>query len=96
MKEGIYIKKTQLNINPYTFTGSAVAIGLVLANELNALEQSSVGNWLQLMGLTIQTYSSQQAVINDNNNNSNDETDIETIKKAINKLKEELEKLQEE
>lgn len=90
------MNKAILNINPYTFTGSAVVIGLILANELTALEQSSIGNWLQLMGLTIQTYSSQQAVIasnNDNNNQNNQSSDLDTIKKAIERIEEELNKL---
>lgn len=39
------------DINPYTFTGSAILIGFLLVNELPASEQSSVGNWLQLVGL---------------------------------------------
>ena len=55
-------------IDPCTFTGSAVLIGLILAKELNDLEQDSVGNWLQLIGLTIQTYQSQQAVVDQKNN----------------------------
>lgn len=96
LKIGDKVEKNILNINPYTFTGSAVVIGLILANELTSLEQSSIGNWLQLMGLTIQTYSSQQAVVSSstNTNNQNDDSaDLETIKKTIERIEEELDKL---
>ncbi len=86
-----------LNINPYTFTGSAFFIGLILANELDPLEQATIGNWLQLAGMTIQTYASQVALV-ESNNNSNSSTntqtdDLDTIKKAIAKINEELDKL---
>lgn len=86
-----------LNINPYTFTGSAFFIGLILANELNPLEQATIGNWLQLAGMTIQTYASQVALV-ESNNSSNSSTntqtdDLDTIKKAIAKINEELDKL---
>lgn len=84
-----------LNINPYTFTGSAFFIGLILANELDPLEQATIGNWLQLAGMTIQTYASQVALVESNNNSStNTQTDdLDTIKKAITKINEELDKL---
>ena len=86
-----------LNINPYTFTGSAFFIGLILANELDPLEQATIGNWLQLAGMTIQTYASQVALV-ESSNNSNSSTntqtdDLDTIKKAITKINEELDKL---
>ena len=78
------------SIDPYTFTGSAFVIGLVLANKLSANEQASVGNWLQLVGLTIQTYSSQQTIVEE-------KTDpITTIQDSIEEIKKELEKLQKE
>ena len=78
-------------IDPCTFTGSAVLIGLILAKELNYLEQDSVGNWLQLIGLTIQTYQSQQAVVDQKNNT--DQKDLDAVKRAIEKINEELKKI---
>ena len=78
-------------IDPCTFTGSAVLIGLILAEELNDLEQDSVGNWLQLIGLTIQTYQSQQAVVDQKNNT--DQKDLDAVKRAIEKIYEELKKI---
>ena len=44
---------------PYSFTISAVIIGLLLTSELSSEEQDSFGNWLQLVGLVLQTYGSQ-------------------------------------
>lgn len=85
------MEKRTFNIDPYTFTGSAVVIGLVSASELSELEQDSIGNWLQLVGLTIQTYGSQKAVVNENNGNNKD--DFETLKKAIERIEKELENL---
>ena len=88
------MSKINLDINPYTFTGSAFVIGIILANELNALEQATIGNWLQLLGMTILTYSSQVALVEANNNQeqSNDD-DLDKIKKAISKINDELNKL---
>lgn len=86
-----------LNFNPYTFTGSAFFIGLILANELNALEQATIGNWLQLAGMTIQTYASQVALVESSSNtqqSSQSNDDLEEIKKAISKINDELTKLQ--
>ena len=87
------MSKINLDINPYTFTGSAFVIGIILANELNALEQATIGNWLQLLGMTILTYSSQVALVEANNDQeqSNDD-DLDKIKKAISKINDELDK----
>lgn len=82
------MEKINFNIDPYTYTGSAFLIGLVLANKLSSLEQVSVGNWLQLVGLTIQTYSSQNDLLNQKQDN-----DLEKIKKAISTIEEELNKI---
>ena len=46
------MEKINFNIDHYTYIGSVFLIGLVLANELSSLEQISVGNWLQQVGLT--------------------------------------------
>lgn len=86
------MKKIYVNLNPYTFTGSAFLVGLALTNELSSLEQVSVGNWLQLVGLTMQTYSSQNDVLNPNEDD-NPSDDLDKIKKAIAKIEEELNKL---
>lgn len=78
--------KIILDIEPYSFTLSAVIIGILLTNELSLEEMSSFGNWLQLTGLVVQTYASQVATINSNNT-----SDIDVVKESIEKLKREIE-----
>ena len=91
------MKKLLFDIDPYSFTGIAYLIGIILANQLNSEEQNSIANWLQLVGLTIQTYSSQVVVVSTNksigssNNNVNDNTEF--LLKIINTMKEEIEKI---
>ncbi len=85
------------NVGPYSFTTSAFLIGLLLVQELSIEEQDSIGNWLQLVGLTMQTYASQQITIDaskiDNKDKSNDGSDIEKLKKTIKDIEEELDKI---
>ena len=49
------MEKIVFNVGPYSFTTSAFLIGLLLVQELSIEEQDSIGNWLQLVGLTMQT-----------------------------------------
>lgn len=88
------MEKINLNIEPYTFTTSAFLVGLALTNELSEIEQISVGNWLQFVGLTIQTYSEQKVFVDELNKNIK-ENEIEIIKKAIYKMQDELNKYKE-
>ena len=81
-------------IEPYGFTTSAFLIGLILVQRLSIEEQDSIGNWLQLVGLTMQTYASQKATLDANNSPQQDNSsDIENLKKAIKDIEEELDKL---
>lgn len=81
-------------IEPYGFTTSAFLIGLILVQRLSIEEQDSIGNWLQLVGLTMQTYASQKATLDANNSPQQDNSsDIETLKKVIKGIEEELDKL---
>lgn len=84
--------KLNLNIEPYSFTTSAFLIGLVLTTELSELELVSVGNWLQLIGLTMQTYAEQKGLIEEAKKSS-ENNDLDTIKKAISKIQDELNKI---
>lgn len=84
------MNKITIELDPYTFTGSALVIGLILVNELSPNEQDSVGNWLQLVGLVMQTYASQVTTLETNTSN---EVDIENLKSSIDKISEELEKI---
>lgn len=89
------MEKIISDIDPYTFTGSAMIIGLFLTNELTLEEQDSIGNWLQLVGLIIQTYSSQVDLVNSSQETNEDTTtsDIETLKRAIQKIQDKLDHL---
>ena len=95
------MKNLFLSMNPYTFTGSAVIIGLYLNNELTPEEQNSIGNWLQLIGLTVQTYASQVANLQvesenaNNHSNCSNKTDLDTLSEVIDKIQEELNRLKE-
>ena len=91
------MEKIVFNVGPYSFTTFAFLIGLLLVQELSIEEQDSIGNWLQLVGLTMQTYASQQITIDaskiDNKDKSNDGSDIEKLKKTIKDIEEELDKI---
>ena len=91
------MERILFNVGPYSFTTSAFLIGLLLVQELSIEEQDSIGNWLQLVGLTMQTYASQQITIDaskiDNKDKSNDSSDIEKLKKTIKDIEEELDKI---
>lgn len=92
-----YMNKLISDINPYTFTGSAIIIGLLLVGEIPISEQPSIGNWLQLVGLVMQTYSSQVAIYqsgsDDNKSTDNQPSDLESLKKTIDIIKEKLDDL---
>lgn len=92
------MKNMIANINPATFTGSAIIIGFLLIDDLSVEEQSSIGNWLELVGMVLITYSSQittnQSVQkNDTDNNSDSNYNIDTLKKTVDKIKECLDKM---
>ena len=91
------MEKIVFNIEPNSFATSAFLIGLMLSQKLSLEEQDSIGNWLQLVGLTMQTYASQQITIDaskiDNKDKSNDSSDIEKLKKTIKDIEEELDKI---
>lgn len=84
------MSKITIDLDPYTFTGSALVIGLILVNQLTPNEQDSIGNWLQLVGLVMQTYASQTTTLETKTSN---EVDIENLKSSIDKISEELEKI---
>ena len=91
------MEKIVFNIEPNSFATSAFLIGLILSQKLSLEEQDSIGNWLQLVGLTMQTYASQQITIDaskiDNKDISNDSSDIEKLKQTIKDIEEELDKI---
>lgn len=51
------------NLNPKYSTSISFILGLVLINDLNAVEQNMLGNWIILLGQTILTNAASQNVI---------------------------------
>ena len=85
------------NINPTVFSWSAVIIGTIICEELNAVEQSSVGNWLVLLGDYLLTNSAQIAVLQDNNQSQNqmsNDDKIQMLEQVICRIEQELKNLQ--
>lgn len=91
------MEKIVFNIDPTSFTTTAFLIGILLVQDLSNEEQDSVGNWLQLVGLTMQTYASQYSTLHQNDTNgsttTNNNNDLDTLRKAIHKIEKELEKM---
>ncbi len=90
----IHVEHFLEQIDPYTFTGSAFLLGLLLANDLTEDEQDSVGNWLQLVGMTMQTYASQVTTTSSNNSQKSSSTStMESIEKTILRMQQEMENI---
>lgn len=51
------------NTNPKITTSVAFLIGLILTSDLTTFEQSTLGNWIMLIGQTIATNAAAQATI---------------------------------
>ena len=88
------MERIVFNVGSYSFTTSAFLIGLLLVQELSIEEQDSIGNWLQLVGLTMQTYASQKVTLDVNNDTTKeDNTNIDALKKTIKNIEEKLDEL---
>lgn len=89
------MEKVVFNMGPYSFTTSAFIIGIILVQQLSIEEQDSIGNWLQLIGLTMQTYASQKITLtaSDDSSKQDNGCDVETLKKTIKNIEEQLDRL---
>ena len=90
------MKNIIANIDPTTFTGSAVIIGFLLIDDLTVEEQASVGNWFELIGMVLLTYSSQITTnqsVQKNETDNNSDCNMDTLKKTVDKIKETLDKM---
>ncbi len=67
------------NLDPSTFTLSAISIGFILSNDLSPAEKNSVGNWFMLVGQILCTNAGQQQVLSNNNQANN----INSVKESI-------------
>jgi len=88
------MKKIQFDIDPYAFTGSAVLVGFLLSSEFTQEELDSIGNWLQVVGLVMQTYASQVTTINANQNSSEqDSSEIDQLKQQYESLEKQMQQI---
>ena len=83
------------NIDPHTFSIIAVVVGYASVGSYTVNEQNSIGNWLILVGQYILTHAAQQQLIEGRKTQSK-QNDIELIIDALNKMKEELEKIKQQ
>ena len=86
------------NIPPKLFSLSAVAVGYLLIDDMTANEQNAVGNWLMLVAQVVSTnafYKQVQAERSGVNTNQNisSEQSIRILKKMVDALNKEIEKL---
>lgn len=87
------------NISPYSFTGTAVILGYLLTNDFTISEAAALGAWFNVIGDILASNSAWAAVLEERsilNDDSSDKDDLEVLKQAIDKLKENIEKLQKE
>ena len=82
------------NISASSYTSSAFIIGLLLCDELTPAEQNSLGNWFMLVGQTLSTNASQQQLLNNRNNTSNNLNshiiNDDNLKQSANNIKNEI------
>lgn len=93
------IKVFNIKLDSYSFTGMAVIVGYLLTNEFGVLEQAALGAWFNVVGDILASNSSFSAILEEQGDNfdlegqkDDTEIDLETIDKAIDKLKESIEK----
>lgn len=86
------------NISPKAFSFSAIVVGYLLIDDLTANEQNALGNWLMLTAQVLCTnafYKQVQAERSGVNTNQNisSEQSIRILKKMVDALNKEIEKL---
>lgn len=95
------------NIPPKLFSGSAVAVGYLLIDDLTANEQNALGNWLMLVAQVLSTNAFYKQVMVErgldneytsgiNSNNKNNDADIRILEKMIEAMEKEISKLRSE
>ena len=105
------------DLNPQLFSLMGQIIGMVMSGNLPFNVQNAIGNWLMLVGQTIETYNAQQQYVTNpfcpqsNQSSSTSQTgestsknkqtaktcsDIEHLRKEVDRLSLELERLRKE
>lgn len=89
------------NLDPFSFTGTAVILGYLLTNDFTIDEQAALGAWFNVVGDILASNSSWAGVLESRqqsfkDDQEDDQNDLDVLKNAIDKLKDSIEKLQEE
>ena len=79
------------NISPKLYSLSAVAVGYLLIDDLDAIEQNALGNWLMLTAQVLCTNAFYKQVQAERSTNQN--INVETLEKMVCALKKEIDEL---
>jgi len=74
------------NASSLTFTTSAVIVSYILIDQLSTNQQEIIGGWFNIIGDILSASASWNGVIEAQTNN--DEDNMETLKKSIEKIEE--------
>lgn len=83
------------NLDPGSFTGTAIILGYLLSADFTIEEQAAIGAWFNIIGDILISNSSWGAVLQKRVDDFNDENKegLDVLKEAIDKLKESVEQL---
>ncbi|WP_027088482.1 hypothetical protein [Thomasclavelia saccharogumia] len=80
------------DIDPFSFTGTAVILGYLLTNDFTIDEQAALGAWFNVVGDILASNAAWADVL-ESRQQDNKENDLEVLNEAIDKLKESIEEL---
>ncbi len=81
-----------LTLNPLEFATLAYVLGLILSDGLNPNELSSLGNFYNLLGETIQTIGAQAQNLDSTPNTSDVQNTVDSLKTKIGNIEEIIQK----
>lgn len=88
------------NLDPSSFTGTAIILGYLLTNDFTISEQAALGAWFNVVGDILASNAAWGVVLGERFVDDDEQEDaamyedLEVLKKAIEKLNESVEKLQ--
>lgn len=88
----ISLSQLLLSLNPFEFATLAYILGVLLSEGLNANEQSSLGNFYNLLGEVIQTIGAQAQNLNSTSQNIDMADAIKSLKGKIGNIEEIIQK----
>ena len=80
------------DIDPFSFTGTAVILGYLLTYDFTIDEQAALGAWFNVVGDILASNAAWADVL-ESRQQDNKENDLEVLNEAIDKLKESIEEL---